>query len=224
MPVTPWKVPAGAWAGETAFLLGGGPSLAAVPIAALDAARAEGRARVVAIKHAVTLMPHADCCYFADGLSRWYKWYGALLRGYHGPWLVTVAPDLDAADGLDIKRLVWRRAKRGEPPPALSCDPGALVGEDSGTHATNLAFLAGAARIVLCGFDLRDNGWWHSHPPKQPVGKLAARIETVFLPAWRRMLAALAAEGVEVLSASPGSALGLDDVRVDDLLAERRAV
>ncbi|MBZ7921652.1 hypothetical protein LAC81_07640 [Ensifer adhaerens] len=63
-----WSVPR-EWAGEPAFILGGGASLEG-----FDASRLIGRGRIIAVNDAgLDLAPFADVLYFADGMSRWFR-------------------------------------------------------------------------------------------------------------------------------------------------------
>lgn len=81
-------------------------------------------------------------------------------------------------------------------------------GGNSGFQALNLALQFGASRVILVGFDLSLAGGLHWH------GRHAARLNNptaVNLARWAerldRQAAAIAELGVEVLNASPTSAL-----------------
>ena len=100
----------------------------------------------------------------------------------------------------------------------LSTQQNALAhGSNSGYQAINLAFLFGAKRIVLLGFDMKTDGaqtHWHAghrHPGNETVEQYQARMqhafEKRFMPRFDLMAAPLAAAGVKVLNASLGSAL-----------------
>jgi len=84
------------------------------------------------------------------------------------------------------------------------------TGGNSGHQALNLAIHLGAARIVLLGYDMKlgSNGEAHHHPdhlapsrdpPAVNLARWAARFATM-LPTLREL-------GVEVLNATPGSAI-----------------
>lgn len=87
--------------------------------------------------------------------------------------------------------------------------PGVLGwGGNSGFHALNLAVQFGAQRIVLVGYDMHVSAGehWHGRHPRglnNPDARNTAR--------WRRALDGVAPElsalGIEVLNASPTSAL-----------------
>ncbi len=81
-------------------------------------------------------------------------------------------------------------------------------GRNSGFQAINLAVQFGAARIVLTGFDMwLDRGiHWHG-----PHGRALNNPGAAQLAKWRRIVDAaagdLAALGIDVINATPGSAL-----------------
>lgn len=93
-------------------------------------------------------------------------------------------------------------------------------GGNSGFQALNLALQFGARRIVLVGFDLNLVGGVHWH------GRHAPRLNNptaANLARWAERLdsqaAAIAALGVEILNASPTSALqAFPKVRLEDAL------
>lgn len=82
------------------------------------------------------------------------------------------------------------------------------AGGNSGFQAVNLAAQAGAARIVLVGFDYSSAGGvhWHGKHPSGMNNPSEANLAT-----WRgnldRSAGLLSALGVEVLNASPYSSL-----------------
>lgn len=84
---------------------------------------------------------------------------------------------------------------------------GGLVG-NSGAQAINLAYLLGARRLVLVGFDMRVGGdrrhhFFGDHPKPLTNGTNYA----LFVRGMGGLAADLAAEGVNVLNASTNSAL-----------------
>jgi hypothetical protein len=78
-------------------------------------------------------------------------------------------------------------------------------GHNSGFQALNLAILLGAARIVLVGFDMRivdGRRHFHGDHPHPLINADPRR----FVPHFERAAASLPV-GVEILNATPGSAL-----------------
>lgn len=97
--------------------------------------------------------------------------------------------------------------------PGLSDDPAALVtGRNGGYQVVNLCVLAGARRIVLVAYDMRFDDQGHSHnvlnhehghhPDRNAPSDFVGYAKN-----FRTMVAPLAELGVEVLNATPGSAL-----------------
>ena len=189
LPREKWSVPLGAWKGETAFILGGGPSLKG-----FDAECLRGKGRIIAVNDAgLHLAPWADVLFWAD--RRWLDWNHDKLGLHTGAWKVTRSwPHLPLPH-----KVHWLDFK----PKILSTSPTALGGICGGSSALNLAFLLGADPIVLLGFDMRP-GNWHSNHRKPPApGQHANK----FIPTLTAMAPEIAAHGVRVLNATPGSAL-----------------
>jgi hypothetical protein len=94
-----------------------------------------------------------------------------------------------------------------DPLARISRDPKKLAhGGNGGYQAINLAALAGAARIVLLGYDLKDTGGkpnWHAeHKVKRPE-----RAMRGWPARYRELAAELKADGVEVINASEETVL-----------------
>ncbi len=215
-----WKVPLD-WAGDTVFILGGGPSLRG-----FDAEVLRGRGRVIATNEAGLAgvagaddekphAPWADVLYWAD--KRWFNWNRDRLGEHTGTYKIArFAPEVPTEH--DIKVL----PQGGAP---LSEDPTRLAGFCSGGAAINLAYLFGAGRIVLLGFDMhadaRGDNWHRRH--KQGTDK--ARYVTHFMPPIAAMAWPLKQRGVEVINCTPGSALScFPIVPLEDLPMEKRTL
>lgn len=184
-----WRAPR-LWPGGTAYILGGGPGLALV-----EPERLRGRHLIAINNAAVDFAPWADVAYWAD--RRWLEWNLAGLARHSGAYKVTRAAPSEPPP-FTVHRLRHDRLS------ALSRDPAAVAGYCGGGNGVNLAYLMGAARIVLFGFDMRPLGHWHGgHPVESKPTNYAER----YIPALRRMAAELARDGVEVINATPGSAL-----------------
>lgn len=195
---TPWTAPR-EWEGDTAILLGGGPSLGEFPnLGELLAGRER---RVIAINNSWELCPDAEILYACDG-SWWERHLEGVRREFRGRWLVTVSKTVREPRVL---RMSIATRERG-----LSRKPDALVfGGHSGYQAINLAYLLGARRIALLGFDYvvqqgpQASGHWHEGHPHQKLDRFAYRLTKVFLPHLRALAAPLASEGVEVFNVRP---------------------
>jgi hypothetical protein len=197
-----WSVPR-AWEGEAAFVLGGGDSLRG-----FDAGRLKGHGRVIAVNDAFRIAPWADVLYFGD--RKWFDWNRGSLGMFRGEHIVTRV-EVGATPPLKIKRL------RRNLDVGLARHPSEVAGWCSGGNAINLAYLFGAAPIVLLGFDMK-GGNWHTHH-RTPKNLDAYRRH--FIPHIERMAPELEREGVTVINATPGSALGcFPIVSLDDILAD----
>lgn len=192
----PFNVPR-EWEGETCFILGGGSSLKAA-----DVERIRGLGRVIALKDAgLYLAPWADVLYWADLM--WTEGDGAFpgrwdeLEKFEGKYKITRARGLKKCQGHEIY-YVNNTVRM-----PLSRKIDTLAGPDSGSNAINLAFLFGAARIVLLGFDMRGPNWDGRHRYAEDNNAYATR----FMPFLAKMANQLAGERIEVLNASPISRL-----------------
>jgi len=197
-----WEVPKNAWAGEPAFILGGGPSLLHADVAAL-----RGRGRVIACNNAFEIAPWADILIFAD--SRWHKWNKHRLDRFEGDLILTRAKRLDGirSDEQELlktyKDTRLRRIARDKEN-ALSHDPAALAGECCGSMALNLAWLYGCDPIFLLGIDMRAEGNWHTrHPVKAESRTYSHRMR----PAFERMAAEIIDRGNRAFNCNPDSAM-----------------
>lgn len=210
---TTWTVPR-EWAGETAFLIGGGPSLRGFPVD-----RLRGRGRVIVINRMVLPseewpgVPWADVLYFCD-CGFWSTFRHEVRAIWQGGRKVTLCNGWVSADGKavpaagggdeDLFRLV-RAIRYG-----LSHDPQKLChGSSSGYQAINLAYLFGADRIVLLGYDLQPDaaGRSHAHEGYGQSASLVSHQLGVHAGAFPYLVEPLRAAGVEVLNASPSSVL-----------------
>jgi hypothetical protein len=78
-------------------------------------------------------------------------------------------------------------------------------GGNSGYQAINLAYLMGAAKIILLGYDMHNNGMAHffgDHPKGLSNGRYDQYVSN-----FTRLAKDLAAAGIEVINCTPDSAL-----------------
>ena len=165
----------GQWAGEAAYIIGGGPSLKGFRWSLLD-----GRKNILAINASMFQLPMADVFFTEDfrfierfhSSREWVAFRGvkvfhALLDSY-----ATEALFLDASiEVVHRKRedKFWSR----------SLEEGLSVSSNSGVGAVNLACVLGADPIYLLGFDCRrrvvgENPNYHDAYPqdwRMPVGQ-----------------------------------------------------
>lgn len=200
-----WTVPP-EWTGETCFILGCGPSLRG-----FDARVLRGRGRVIAVNDSFRLAPWADVLYACD--ARWWQTRRASVRDtWTGRRMVTLENQIDG---------VLRLRNSGED--GLETDPGALrTGKNSGYQAIGLAYHFGASRIVLLGFDMRigrhGEMHWNDRSETQTPQGFAGTL-ALMLPKFETLREPLATAGVQVVNATPGSALRVwQMMRLGDVL------
>lgn len=179
---TAWKVPP-MWRGRTVAVLASGPSMS-LQVATL--ARRAGAA--VAVNDTYRLAPWADVLYGADA-----DWWRRNPQARDFPGLKVCADDsLLWPEVLNLRHT----GKSGFDP-----DPTCIrSGGNSGYQAVHVAAQAGAARILLCGFDM-GGGHWHGAPAP------AAERFTTWIKHFATLADGLGARGVEVINCTPGSAL-----------------
>ncbi|WP_409188437.1 hypothetical protein [Bradyrhizobium sp. RDM4] len=201
-----WSVPP-AWQGETAFLVGGGPS-----VAGQDLARLRGR-RVIAINSSYALLPFADILFFGD--LRWWNDHKDRLDGFAGR-IVTCRKNPGGLKGL--RREVFELERQN--PPGLALHRSRVIfRRTSYAAAINLAVHLGCAEIVALGLDgKRDaKGRAHHHAPHRWPTKPACWAEQ--LAELATLVEPLQQLGVRVRNASPGSAVELwPHVDLEDIL------
>jgi hypothetical protein len=198
-----WRCPRD-WAGERVFVLGGGPSLKTIDVASL-----RERGRVVAINDAFLLAPWADLLYWGD--RQWFEWNHGELHRYAGPLKVTRATiPPGERRGVEFHSMLHARRE------ILATDPCQLAGPDSGSNVLNLLLHKAAACAVLLGFEMRPCGHWHDrHQRASDRVAYASR----YLPHHTQMAPRLAAAGLQVLNATPDSALDCyPKVSLDEVL------
>lgn len=180
------------WRGKTCVIVASGPSAKDA-----DLSVCRGRAKVIAINTSWQLCPWADVLYACD-----CKWWQA-------------NPDALAFAGLKITAsencpLPLRKVKVVAGVNAILTEMAGVIGSgsNSGFQAINLAVQWGVKRVVLVGFDMRlDRGsHWHGD---HGAGLRNPRAELVatWVKAIDGAAKTLAGLGVDVVNATPGSAL-----------------
>jgi hypothetical protein len=188
-----WFIPP-AWAGQTCFIVAGGPSVETQPIE-----RLRGR-HVIALNSSYLVTPFAEFLLFAD--TRWYEQHRGRreFQAFAGQ-RVTCSPHIH-------DERIWRLRRRN--PPGLAGDHDAVVMSRTVMAAgLNMAAHLAAARIVMLGLDGKPaaDGRTHhheAHPWPQKDGCWAeqrAELATLVAP--------LAQRGIAVVNASPDTAVDL---------------
>lgn len=197
---TRWAVPR-LWPGETVAVAANGPSLCRD-----DLDKIRGRAALIVVNDAFRLARWADLLYACD--NAWWDCHAAEALAFAG--LRVGLKDEIAYAGVLVPRRLKRRDTRDrlvDQKSPWSTDPECLAtGGNAGYQAVNLALLAGAARILLVGFDMRTvdgrRHWFGDHPAG--LNNPNARNFADWIAAFE---ASPAPAGTEIVNCTPGSAL-----------------
>jgi hypothetical protein len=180
------------WPASTVVCIGTGPSLTREDV---DACR--GRARVIAIKHAIEWAPWADALYGSGGDGgKWWQRNGPGLADYQGLRYT-----------LDPKAAPWATVLKNAGFTGLESSPSGLrTGKNSGFAAINLAVHLGASRIVLLGYDMRPDATDRDHFFGQHWhhGRVPLRM---FVELFDSLVEPLRALGIQILNATRSTAL-----------------
>ena len=156
--------------GHDVFIIGGGPSLRNFDFSLLE------HSNVIVTNEAFAMAPWARALVFVD-----QHWWAArhleVLKVFNGQ-LIGRGPYLDIYHRTGVTALAFRSGE------IWSQDLRILGGRNSGLAAANAAWLMGAKRIFLLGFDMKaSNGRsnFHNLYVDNPTGP-AHRYVSIFLP------------------------------------------
>lgn len=194
-----WKIPQ-IWDAATAVVMGTGPSLNLKQLAHIYLARCHGACHfVVAVNNNYQAAPWADYLYACDyKFFTWHKHH--LPEAFKGAAIVSC--DRPAAE--EFAYILW---VPGEHADGLSTNPELIhYGKNSGYQAVNLAYLLGARRILLVGFDHQypNNAYhWYGEHPDRNRSSWYER----WMPCWQTVLNQLNDLDLEIINCTPESAL-----------------
>lgn len=214
------------WPGATVVIIGGGASLTGFDWPAARRLIGDAGARIVALNDAWRCLA-ADVLYFGD--ARFWRWQGTdILAAHRGVVATRAALEPGACETWDRMTATGRTWRlRWHSPPALpdraprhvglTDDRKAVAGRFAGHCGLNLlAHLTGAGgRAVLLGFDGRPSGTMEQDGVTVPRGNYHDRHRVAWHPdnfaksvtELRTTAAPLEALGIEVINATPGSAI-----------------
>lgn len=180
------------WKGETVYIIGGGPSLSDFNWAGLIGKK------TIAINKALLSYPNADILYWTD--SRVYGWYKEEFDKFKGlKYTIRHHPSYTS----DVK-VLRKSSKFG----LEDAKDGLCHGNNSGYAAINLAYLLGAKRIVLLGYDMRNEGSKGHYHDGYPVPVTGDNIyKDQFIPGFQILADLLKEKKIEVYNASINSSL-----------------
>lgn len=217
------------WVGYTAVCIASGPSLTLADVNRIRDWRQRDGCRVVVINDNYLIAPWADACYFAD--VRWWEHHRAkpFFRDFAGRKIsIENGAGRFAADATVLRNLSLQGGTMGR----LSLDPtGIYTGQNSGYQAIGVAVLYGCRRIVLLGYDMRakempqdepgrggvklSHHWFGDHPWPSDGGSYR-----YFREEFGRMAPTARMNGIEILNATPDSALEhFPMVTLDEVMA-----
>lgn len=209
--------------GETAVLIGTGPSLNQSQLEIVKYARMAGKCRVFTINNAYELADFSDVHYSGDG-SWWQLYYPRRedlrrLSAHKYTWYPEVARR------FGIRYISGRLKSTG-----LSFDPSVIHINGSGPSSINLAMHYGIKKLLLIGHDMRyasdydgrnkiigssPRHYFSEYPeplrqwPKVGVGESGPGHLDCLIKVYENMVADLKKAGIEVINCTPGSALRL---------------
>lgn len=182
--------------GSSFVVIASGPSLTAEDCDLVRQWRTRGGGKVIVINTSYRLAPWADALYACD--ARWWDDNIAAVREATSAELWTQEASAAKRHGLQ-----WIKGRRAD---GLGRDV-VHLGGNSGYQAINLAYIWGARRIILLGFDMQHTGgkghWHEDHPGKKGV-KPPVRN---WVPRFTQLAEDLEREGVLVVNATRQTAL-----------------
>lgn len=199
-------------------VVGGGPSLT------WEQVKSASRFRRIAVNDSFTLIPDADVVCWGDPI--WFKANRVELSTHTAPYMITWREYHRAKPTPNVRQMGWQK-----PPPFLSTNPAIVTGSSSGLCAINIAWLMGARRILLLGFDMKPgngvNNWHSRHerfrtPEKLKMVMSPQQYKGRFIPEYMRAARLLEDKGVEVINCTPGSALQCFEYRAIDHVEPER--
>ena len=178
------------FSGRTVCVIAGGMSVTARAVRHIALSRMNDKCRVIAVNDAVYLAWWADWLHAGD-----YKWWAANIdRVQHFRGLKTTIDGVPSGWASNLTNT----GRDGFDPDTGTC----RNGNNSGYQAVHCAIQAGAAKIVLVGFDMCGRHWFGAHPtePTPDYGK-------AMVPHFESLLPALAERRIDVANCALGSML-----------------
>ena len=174
------------WIGQTAFIVGGGPSLCGIDLSILKGQR------VIAINSSYQSVPFADFLLFSD--YNWWDLHQTRVDGFHGRLVCASRSPID-------QRLLMVRRKN---PPGLDQPNDCLpIQYTTATGAMGLAVKLGAKKIVLLGIDGKVSADGKTHHHKSYPWPMVDGWQKRHRDDLQKMVQPLKQRGIEVILAMP---------------------
>lgn len=192
------------WDNQTAYILGGGPSLLGMDYC-LGLERLLKDKRVIGVNNAFKFGSWVDVCWFGD--TKWFDWNYKELAEYSG-LKVTCNPRFLTTKGFGEHHVqIMGRGKSN----GIEEKVGYVAwNRSSGASAVNFAYHLGCKRIVLLGFDMCSNGVdhnWHKDHKGKNVNNPDFNPYKRFLKPFKQIKEEADVIGLEILNATVESAL-----------------
>ena len=186
----------GIWEGETAFIIGGGPSLKGFDFTPIK------HRNVIGVNNSYRFGSWVDVCWFGD--LKWWNWHKKELKTFKG----IVAHCNTRSDIINCKWLVPYE-RRG--PLGIDTTPNCVSwNRCSGFSAINLAYHMGAKTIFLLGFDMNHDGSqrnWHNDHQETVTLKDAEGRYKHYLTACKHIQKAAKRLNLRIINGNPNSAI-----------------
>lgn len=202
-----WALPS-LWKNQTAYILGGGPSLLGMDYC-LGLEKLLENKRVIGVNNAFKFGSWIDACWFGD--AKWFDWNFKELAKFSG-LKVTCNPKFLTKKEFDKHHiLVMGRGKSN----GIEKKAGYVAwNRSSGASAINFAYHLGVKRIVLLGFDMHSsngngnvNHNWHKEHKGVSVKNPNFNPYERFLKPFKQIKEEADVLGLEILNATVESAL-----------------
>lgn len=199
--------------GQTVFIIGGGPSVSRTNLKLIK------DRPVLGCNDAFRLGTWVDWNLFCD--RRWWMWnWHDLEKWPNRERAICIVPQL-----LEERNCNWpwlKILRRDEARFGLSVEQDTLCwNRGCGGAAINAAYLLGASKIVLIGFDMRvveGKHNYHDHHKKEERPQI---YQGSMIPFLKPMADAMKVTGLQIANATPGSAMNLFPVvRLEELLEQ----
>lgn len=191
LPGTLWT-PSKVWEGDTAYILGGGPSMKTEDLSLIH------NKHVIGVNNSYLLGDWVDIGWFGD--KKWLTWHKQSWR-----WWPGIHASCNHHHEV-ITNETWIKFMARGKPSGIDTKPGyASWNRCSGSSAINVAYHLGATRIILIGFDMRDvnnkKNWHKDHKDngKAPYKKFLSCYGDISKDAERL--------GIEIINATKDSAI-----------------
>lgn len=183
--------------GQTIAIMAGGPSLRGFQWERLL------HAPVIAINRAYEVLPMASLLWWSD--ARFWRHHQAGITAHRASWKATC--QIGYHDGNPLPTWVTKYSFTGKD--GFDPDPQCLRhGNNSAYAAMHLAAHLGARKLVLLGVDMRHGpaGETHFHDG-HGLPHQEQTLTQLMIPYFSTLAGPLAERGIEVINASPNSAL-----------------